>query len=175
MPAATEAALFAGRRVRAHGSGPLRLLWLVASHLRKTMGDSEFDDAGPKELRYRSMRRSRTRNECRGARNARQVGWGALTPTELEVALLVGEDSATRRSVSVYLSRRGPCTSLDPRSIPAGLSSVFNSRSKLRAGANQNEGRRGHSQGCQPATKVTWPLGTRCGDMGYREVRGCRW
>ncbi len=77
--------------------------------LRKSMGDSEFDDAWAEGTALSIDEAIAYAQRGRGARKRPTSGWGALTPTELEVALLVGEDSATRRSASAYSSRRGPC------------------------------------------------------------------
>lgn len=140
------------------------------------MGDSEFDDAWAEGTALSIDEAIAYAQRGRGARKRPTSGWGALTPTELEVALLVGEGLSNKEiGVRLFISPRTVHSHLTHVYTKLGLSSVFNSRSKLRAGANQNEGRRGHSQGRQPATKGHVAAGDTVRRYGVSGGARCRW
>ncbi|WP_151073384.1 helix-turn-helix domain-containing protein, partial [Mycobacterium tuberculosis] len=75
--------------------------------LRKSMGDSEFDDAWAEGTALSIDEAIAYAQRGRGARKRPTSCWGALTPTELEVALLVGEGLSNKEiGVRLFISPR---------------------------------------------------------------------
>ncbi|WP_079096809.1 helix-turn-helix transcriptional regulator, partial [Mycobacterium tuberculosis] len=107
--------------------------------LRKSMGDSEFDDAWAEGTALSIDEAIAYAQRGRGARKRPTSGWGALTPTELEVALLVGEGLSNKEiGVRLFIS---------PRTVHSHLTHVYTKLGlSSRLQLAQQAARRGESE-----------------------------
>ncbi|WP_230871097.1 LuxR family transcriptional regulator [Mycobacterium canetti] len=107
--------------------------------LRKSMGDSEFDDAWAEGSALSIDEAIAYAQRGRGARKRPTSGWGALTPMELDVALLVGEGLSNKEiGVRLFIS---------PRTVHSHLTHVYTKLGlSSRLQLAQQAARRGESQ-----------------------------